>query len=157
MEYNEKNPFRAYVPLPAKVLETIDEDLPQRAISQYLRKVDSGLGFCELGNPVRGQYQGLEDFISRLMYVDENRVCARVLKAHYDAKTGHIVADIVPFGPYREAFSVLSKPENKLAFSIRTIATAERPAKLSTISTFDVVMADTMPEKRDFVKEWMRG
>lgn len=155
MEYNEKNPFRAYVPLPNEVLKTIDDEMSQSALELYLRGVNyHEKGFCELGRPNRGEYQGHTEWVQRLMYIDENRVCAKVLKAHYDEKTGHIVADIIPFGPYRESFNVLCKPENKLAFSVRAMTNA---GKLANISTFDVVMADTMPEKRDFVKEWMRG
>lgn len=156
MDYNIDNPFRAYVSLSDSIRKTIDEPEAQGALTQFLNRANYGDNvFCELGRPEPQQHQSQVDYFQRLMYVDENKVVAKVVKASYDAHKGCIVADMIPFGPYREAFNCLLRPESSVSFSIRAFTSK---GMLSNIATIDMIpKQEEAPVKRDFIKGWMRG
>lgn len=125
--------------------------------SHFMRRIENGALYSELGHPKRQPGVGLDDFYRRMATVDEGNICAHVSKVWLDFNFGKehpevgnpdfiaILGLVKPAGIKASALELsLNNPKENTAFSVRGITeNAERNGrterKLIEVVTFDFV------------------
>lgn len=131
--------------------------------SPFMRRIQAGCLYAELGHPRRTPGMSYADFYSRMIDIDEKNVCAHFAEVWLDTSYGRknpdannsdmvaIFAKVKPHGPHAATLQAsLDTPQQNTSFSIRGITdNHERNGRiereLTTVITFDHVVMPGIP------------
>lgn len=121
------------------------------ASSSFMRRVNNGALYAELGHPKMTPGMSYRDFLNRLMQIYDDKVCGHIkevwLKEHHENKNIiAIMGKVKPHGPYSATLKdSLDNPNINTAFSIRAITEdvvirGVNTRTLTNIFTWDMVI-----------------
>jgi hypothetical protein len=128
------------------------EDALQEAIAAFNKRADRGVVRSEVNHPKRMPGATYEQFVERVLTIDESRVCAALgpveVVGKVNEKTTLVKMVIRPTGPHgdlcRELLSKESTPHyfGLRAFSDVRIVEGKEVRDLKTVVTFDLMAED---------------
>lgn len=127
--------------------------------SHFMRRVNNGALYSELGHPKRQPGMGLEDFYRRIVTIDENNICAHISEVWLDFNFGKshpeignpefvaIMGKVKPAGPKASGLELsFQNPKENTAFSIRGLTeNHDRNGRTERCLT-EVITFDNVPE-----------
>lgn len=140
--------------------------------SSFIRRVASGCLKGEEGHPKREPGQSEEDFIRRVLRIDERNVCAHFaeiwldfdnVKDNYGRPVIAIMGKVAPAGPHADSLErAFNNPNEEVCFSIRSftddaVVGGCRQRTLVEIVTFDRVTEPGIAHARKFRAPGLEG
>lgn len=121
--------------------------------SAFQRRVRRGALRSEVGHPVKAHGQSMDDYMQRVLTINESNVCAHIAEVYLDfdnfsGPNGPIVAimgKVIPSGPHAAMLEKsFSNPKENVCFSIRAfthdyVSRGVTHRVLKNIITFDYV------------------
>lgn len=99
--------------------------------SSLMRRIRSGQLRCEYGHPKLLPGMSMQDYINRLLVIDEDRVCCHIRRIRLDNTISKnpngkpivtIIAELKPSGPLGYALKEeLDNPHENVSFSVRSL------------------------------------
>lgn len=126
--------------------------------SLFMRRIERGALYSELGHPKRLPGMSVEAFYNRVVTIEETNVCAHFSDIYLDVNYGKknpqlnnpeliaIIAKVKPAGPKAQALELaINNPKQNMAFSIRGLTdnkyeNGRTNRTLTNIITFDFVI-----------------
>ena len=154
---------RVTIRLPNILCGHLDNEETQVALNEFLRRANNHGIFMELGSP-RLPDQALNvKWFERWSYIDENRVAGHMSNVSIDYDNHQVIADVRPFGPYRDVFPHVTKENSNFTISPRALVigrTLKRLVGFDVTDTPDqwlkekLAQSGTGREKRDYFSDW---
>lgn len=125
--------------------------------SSFMRRIKNGCLKGEMGHPTKNKNMSMDDFMQRVLTIDEKNVCVHYSDIYLDINYGKnnpqfknpnliaIIAKLKPTGPYGNALNTaLENEKENVCFSIRaltkdTVVNGVRQRTLVQIVTWDCV------------------
>lgn len=136
--------------------------------SIFMRRIKSGCVKAEMGHPKRLPGMSTDDFISRLMTIEETNICAHIAEVWLDFDFGKnnpkfnnpdliaIMAKVKPSGPHAAAMKAsFDNPKENVCFSIRALTRdyyqkGKTYRVLESIMTWDAIVEPGL----DLARSW---